>query len=197
MSSLVVLWLFGCSTDFLSGYRLGGFPWLVPFISSACFCVVLFFQTSARTSTYQIVSRLKYRLIFLLWAKSNKSSIRLINSYLFRLINSYLYLFLIFMLKRHITKLRIFIYRRVRLNSIHSVKQVKNDTTLIINIISLLILTMLFYLSSSLVLPQSLLQLCRVRIRQFVGIKRLKYIRNLPGRLIRFLNHDVQCEDIL
>ncbi|XP_017311015.1 ankyrin repeat and SOCS box protein 2 isoform X1 [Ictalurus punctatus] len=46
-------------------------------------------------------------------------------------------------------------------------------------------------------LPQSLLQLCRVRIRQFVGIKRLKCIRNLPGRLIRFLNHDVQCEDIL
>lgn len=46
-------------------------------------------------------------------------------------------------------------------------------------------------------LPQSLMQLCRVRIRQFVGIKRLKCIRNLPGRLIRFLNHDVQCEDIL
>ncbi|MCI4389739.1 hypothetical protein PGIGA_G00102030 [Pangasianodon gigas] len=46
-------------------------------------------------------------------------------------------------------------------------------------------------------LPQSLMQLCRVRIRQLVGIKRLKSIRNLPGRLIRYLNHNVQCEDVL
>ncbi|XP_046692886.1 ankyrin repeat and SOCS box protein 2-like [Silurus meridionalis] len=43
-------------------------------------------------------------------------------------------------------------------------------------------------------LPQSLMHLCRVQIRQFLGINGLKCLRSLPGRLIRFLNHDVQGE---
>lgn len=56
---------------------------------------------------------------------------------------------------------------------------------------------LLLFISSSPVLPQSLMQLCRVRIRRLVGIERLTRIRNLPERLIRFLKHDVQCEDTL
>ncbi|KAI5615152.1 ankyrin repeat and SOCS box protein 2-like [Silurus asotus] len=48
--------------------------------------------------------------------------------------------------------------------------------------------------SSMYLLPQSLMHLCRVRIRQLLGINGLKRLRILPGRLIRFLNHDVQGE---
>ncbi|XP_066532511.1 ankyrin repeat and SOCS box protein 2-like [Hoplias malabaricus] len=42
--------------------------------------------------------------------------------------------------------------------------------------------------------PKCLMQLCRVRVRQLVGAKRLKCIRtlDLPGRLIHYLNHDQQ-----
>ncbi|XP_058235368.1 ankyrin repeat and SOCS box protein 2-like [Hemibagrus wyckioides] len=47
------------------------------------------------------------------------------------------------------------------------------------------------------VLPPSLLQLCRLRIRQLAGGTRLKNIRNLPERLIRFLQHNQQAEDIV
>ncbi|XP_053345229.1 ankyrin repeat and SOCS box protein 2-like isoform X1 [Clarias gariepinus] len=46
-------------------------------------------------------------------------------------------------------------------------------------------------------LPPSLMQLCRVRIRQLAGRKRLKDISNLPGRLISFLNYNVRCEEII
>ncbi|GAA6087952.1 ankyrin repeat and SOCS box protein 2-like [Tachysurus ichikawai] len=54
-----------------------------------------------------------------------------------------------------------------------------------------------FSSSSSSVLPSSLLQLCRLRIHQLAGVKGLKCIRNLPERIIRFLNHNEQREDVL
>ncbi|XP_071759047.2 ankyrin repeat and SOCS box protein 2-like [Centroberyx gerrardi] len=42
--------------------------------------------------------------------------------------------------------------------------------------------------------PHPLMQLCRLQIRRLVGIQRLKLLNSLPlpGRLIRFLRHDVQ-----
>ncbi|XP_062858432.1 ankyrin repeat and SOCS box protein 2-like [Trichomycterus rosablanca] len=49
-----------------------------------------------------------------------------------------------------------------------------------------------------LMLPQSLMQLCRLEIRKLVGKKRLKCISmlDLPGRLIRYLNHDQQDDTL-
>ncbi|KAI4899341.1 hypothetical protein NFI96_014593 [Prochilodus magdalenae] len=44
--------------------------------------------------------------------------------------------------------------------------------------------------------PRPLMQLCRLKIRQLVGINRLKKIKNLPvpGRLIAFLNHEERSQ---
>ncbi|XP_037393608.1 ankyrin repeat and SOCS box protein 2-like isoform X4 [Pygocentrus nattereri] len=45
--------------------------------------------------------------------------------------------------------------------------------------------------------PRPLMQLCRLKIRQLLGIKRLKKIKRLPvpGRLIKFLNHEERTQD--
>ncbi|XP_053345159.1 ankyrin repeat and SOCS box protein 2-like isoform X2 [Clarias gariepinus] len=45
--------------------------------------------------------------------------------------------------------------------------------------------------------PRPLLQLCRLKIRQLIGIHRLRKIKKLPlpGRLIKFLNHQERTQD--
>ncbi|XP_026854845.2 ankyrin repeat and SOCS box protein 2 isoform X2 [Electrophorus electricus] len=46
--------------------------------------------------------------------------------------------------------------------------------------------------------PRPLLQLCRLKIRHLVGTHRLKKMKKLPipGRLIKYLNHEERCEDL-
>ncbi|XP_026854706.2 ankyrin repeat and SOCS box protein 2-like isoform X1 [Electrophorus electricus] len=53
------------------------------------------------------------------------------------------------------------------------------------------------YIKEKSILPQHLMQLCRIRIRQLLGRERLKSIStlDLPGRLIKYLNHEQ--EDVL
>ncbi|XP_076873724.1 ankyrin repeat and SOCS box protein 2-like isoform X2 [Brachyhypopomus gauderio] len=48
------------------------------------------------------------------------------------------------------------------------------------------------YIREKSMLPQSLMQLCRVKIRQLLGRDRLKSVStlDLPGRLIKYLNHE-------
>ncbi|MCJ8744007.1 hypothetical protein PDJAM_G00101320 [Pangasius djambal] len=46
--------------------------------------------------------------------------------------------------------------------------------------------------------PRPLMQLCRLKIRQLIGIHRLNKIKKLPlpGRLIKFLNHEERTQDL-
>ncbi|KAF7690599.1 hypothetical protein HF521_012403 [Silurus meridionalis] len=46
--------------------------------------------------------------------------------------------------------------------------------------------------------PRPLMQLCRLKIRQMIGIHRLKKIKKLPlpVRLIKFLNHEERMRDL-
>lgn len=45
--------------------------------------------------------------------------------------------------------------------------------------------------------PRSLMQLCRVSIRQQLGVNRLKLIHTLPlpGRLVKYMNHEERTQD--